>query len=821
MPKPVYATVQEVTEAREDYDAKFQEARETYATMQQMQECIIRMEDKHNILDAKVDENKEQAQKAAERLEADLRAFTTLSVEQAHNELTAHINGVDQQRKTDREEMEAALAAMDNDIRTDVQADLMVVKKNLEELLEAQRESLTNLIAERREEAANERARHRREIEELIEKRRQELLAEDAQTRADTAAEFAATRKFQLELDDNQKAKLKQSRAEVDERMDTVTETAADDRTFITDAIAFVRSEGDINLHELKEVQDRHLTHLDQEADNLWDSYREVQELPCRRVEWVIPNASKLLLPPDDYDEDGRAYNSWFSRRFRACGARNLRLEFRVYNLTRSSTDAGSPSSKEPIGGGGNGDCAIFLWCGRGITMHYRLFVGDKSANLDHEFSERCSHGTRRICYAKDQISAADDTLRVGVELLEAIMEIDNQSPVLRQGDTDESPADGESDDRQVIDDGDLGSLLFHRHVNNRLVPQMRTEVERMQSRMVRRIEWNVEQASLLPTLFAAREAICSPVFAAAGVEGMQLLLYPSGYAGATPGFCSMFLYAPAGVSVKCQLSVGNQTRDAINTYKEAGAYGRANFCMFEDCYDKTYDKVTCVFEITHISQALSATTTHTAEERATLEGGMKMLRVPGRQALTETKVLPSLWSAKALSDESIPPADYAGFKSLKAKRAGAGASNPYRPVTGESTMPKSSPPSRRSEATAAFRPESGPLGPLRPESSFRTSSVAFDLSPPATAEEEDMMNSKGFSVDGDPGSTYPLPALKQVSGSGDWGVQPRRSGLASGSKKMRMSSSAGSLAPAPPSSIPPLGTMATHHLPTYVPGLT
>merc|ERR1719265_2313650 len=85
---------------------------------------------------------------------------------------------------------------------------------------------------------------------------------------------------------------------------------------------------------------------------------------------------------------------------------------------------------------------------------------------------------------------------------------------------------------------GDAGEMVFHRHINHRVFMQMRQEVERMQSRMVKRIEWNIEQASKHTDYFATREPIASPIVSAAGVEGMQLVFYPSGYTGATEGYC-------------------------------------------------------------------------------------------------------------------------------------------------------------------------------------------------------------------------------------------------------------------------------------------
>eukprot|EP00913_Durusdinium_trenchii_P011441 g10744.t1 len=118
-----------------------------------------------------------------------------------------------------------------------------------------------------------------------------------------------------------------------------------------------------------------------------------------------------------------------------------------------------------------------------------------------------------------------------------------------------------------------------------------------MRSRMVRRVEWRVEQASLLRKCFPPGESICSASFNAAGIEGMQLIFYPSGYQGATDGFCSLYLYAPAGATLRCNLFIGDQKRDANHSFEVAGAFGRTNFCRFEAGLDQATDSIVVALE--------------------------------------------------------------------------------------------------------------------------------------------------------------------------------------------------------------------------------
>ena len=59
---------------------------------------------------------------------------------------------------------------------------------------------------------------------------------------------------------------------------------------------------------------------------------------------------------------------------------------------------------------------------------------------------------------------------------------------------------------------------------SSRLYDQVKQQIDIMQSRMVRKIEWRVESASLLRKCFPPNECLCSTTFSAAGIEGMQSL---------------------------------------------------------------------------------------------------------------------------------------------------------------------------------------------------------------------------------------------------------------------------------------------------------
>merc|ERR1719183_2313762 len=184
-------------------------------------------------------------------------------------------------------------------------------------------------------------------------------------------------------------------------------------------------------------------------------------------------------------------------------------------------------------------------------------------------------------------MNSTDDTLRVGVEIIEAVRVIEKaassmavtQPAALADCEVgSERHACGK--ERVALD----ASLLEHRYLNHGTLDLVKEQVSVMQSRMTRRVEWRVEQASLLPRCFPEGESMCSSAFEAAGLQGLQLVFYPSGHNGAKEGFCSFFLYCPGGSVLRCWLHAGSQKREARCAFDQPGCFGRTNFCRLENC---------------------------------------------------------------------------------------------------------------------------------------------------------------------------------------------------------------------------------------------
>jgi hypothetical protein len=54
-------------------------------------------------------------------------------------------------------------------------------------------------------------------------------------------------------------------------------------------------------------------------------------------------------------------------------------------------------------------------------------------------------------------------------------------------------------------------------------------QVEIVRSRLLKRVEWKIDNASKLPELFPVGEAMLSPFFAVAGIDKLRFQFFPSG----------------------------------------------------------------------------------------------------------------------------------------------------------------------------------------------------------------------------------------------------------------------------------------------------
>jgi len=136
------------------------------------------------------------------------------------------------------------------------------------------------------------------------------------------------------------------------------------------------------------------------------------------------------------------------------------------------------------------------------------------------------------------------------------------------------------------------------------MVDQLNQKVDLVRSRATRRVQWRLENGPLLRQSFTQGQAVRSTAFQAAGINGLQFVFYPQGYAGARAGFCSVFVHVPPGCArVRCWLWAGRWRREAKadEPGDKPDLVGRINFCRFENCLDPTDNAIDLALEIEEV----------------------------------------------------------------------------------------------------------------------------------------------------------------------------------------------------------------------------
>lgn len=670
MPKPAPATVDDISRLKDELTAAIGTAKGACASANEFATLKGKLSQVSDAVNSTAEQSKANSQSAL----SDAKEFAQTAVQSECMKLASEIAGLKSDLHNAVESLKSEVVAQQiAALREQFAAELEAAKKDLQEQSSRLKEELAEqfLGMEKKvsgdlQEARAETEAKGKEIEELWESLKQ--LGDDV------AAQKA--------LADKRKEEADMKEGDLNLKIGRLTEKVNDE--FARELVSMPQMEERVTAFE--DPVDNRLTTLESENARLTDAVAEVENVSTRRVDWIIQNASQKVRPPRT--SKAHLHASYFSPKFCCSGVSGLQLELQLFR-----------KGDLPVAGETEGDCAVFLWANKGLNLVYKLSVGGKTQQLEKVFNGRVPYGTQRFCFMKDQINRETDTLQVSVEILEIIKQVDmvvtNPEP-----EPAKDPAEGEEAEETPAEKLPLDcTVRYRKNVNNRILDQVRYQVDLMRSRMVRKVEWRVEQASLLRKCFPEGEPICSTPFSAAGIEGMQLIFYPSGYSGATAGYCSLYFFAPAGATLRCVLIAGGQRREAHHSFQDSGAFGRTNFCRLEGVIDEEDDTVLLGIEIEEAHQDMQASIAHPVVQPgdrrtvAQIEGSVpgavnsavKLQRQPGKsiKGLDDSKILPSLWVAKPMTERgaaSEKPQSFEDLASHTASALGRGDATSRRP---------------------------------------------------------------------------------------------------------------------------------------------
>mmetsp|Transcript_63618 Transcript_63618/g.179033 ORF Transcript_63618/g.179033 Transcript_63618/m.179033 type:complete len:355 (-) Transcript_63618:51-1115(-) len=205
-----------------------------------------------------------------------------------------------------------------------------------------------------------------------------------------------------------------------------------------------------------------------------------------------------------------------------------------------------------------DGFCALFLWCRAGVKLKYQLRVGSHwGAPDEDEYKSKMGHGHSTFCYLDAQRDVLNDTLIIGIDILNI----------------------------SAVADPVLGLQLQNRGPEAMAIQQ----VALLQNVHIQQVEWKIKNILQRAKDVPRGSAICSPIFSVAGVPDLLLEFYPNGIhmpADKTPrdGFCGFYVRAPSGSSIVVTLVVGKTTKGPIRADFDGNASkGLPEFCKLAD----------------------------------------------------------------------------------------------------------------------------------------------------------------------------------------------------------------------------------------------
>jgi len=405
-------------------------------------------------------------------------------------------------------------------------------------------------------------------------------------------ARFAETQVAVADLERRQAAALHSTATVLAERVNETQLRATED----LDAQVTARVNGlALNLEEKLEGTNQKLGSLGAQCN---EQLALVQASTAQHVDWHAD------LHTEQFESDGPL--EVISPVFAVAGLRGLQLRLRL----RSLTEGGSP------GGARRWACGVWLQ-GKDGRATFRLHVGGRSQMFQGaDFKVAREWGAQRVAVIQGQL---EQPIPVKLELLEV------NTPVT------------------FADASASTSKLSLRTSFIEPTEAAMRESSALRSSLVRKVEWRIARVSerlaiartSLESVGNEEGPICSPPFAAAGAEGLQLQLYPLGYRSRNDDMCGLFLVCPKGMYVKCRISVGDAFRTFEHEFEAREPYGRGSLCRLSDKADRD-DSVVCAVEFLEVrlaqsSQVRSGPFGSTADELKIIfnpaHGGMEPVR--------------------------------------------------------------------------------------------------------------------------------------------------------------------------------------------------
>eukprot|EP00746_Dinoflagellata_sp_MGD_P076359 gnl/MRDRNA2_/MRDRNA2_30757_c0_seq1.p1 gnl/MRDRNA2_/MRDRNA2_30757_c0~~gnl/MRDRNA2_/MRDRNA2_30757_c0_seq1.p1 ORF type:complete len:669 (-),score=151.36 gnl/MRDRNA2_/MRDRNA2_30757_c0_seq1:85-2091(-) len=315
------------------------------------------------------------------------------------------------------------------------------------------------------------------------------------------------------------------------------------------------------------------------------NTVKGAQNTHTRAVTWKITNFRTKLQQM--LGSDGQ---SIWSPDFSLCATPMMALQLQVSapaDVTPTPVPLKAPHLQNkvlPL----PGMCSLYLWGEPGMKVIFRIALGESghgSKRYEHSFEAKIEEeGSKRVPFFMPNLSTLDrvwdeklNQLTVVFELLELKYIVHRQEVVAPP----EASLPTASPQDQPANLGSTEMLILSRQVaaDALMTDRVNREIQVVKNRSVRRVEWLLDGCIGLLQFSQVGESVDSAVFSAAGLEKIQLHFYPRGLNSDSQGNCSCFISCGRHTYLRCQLSVGKQSRAIEHHFERNGeVYGKSRF---------------------------------------------------------------------------------------------------------------------------------------------------------------------------------------------------------------------------------------------------
>lgn len=346
MPKPVYATADELADAVKKLEGQVKATEQKLGGALKQSETNLKTE-LTKVSDT-VANNARAMQDGFQKTLGDAGKYTDHRMNQFRNDMMGLLNGTEDKLSKAETSLGQRMTQVDTDVRQALADELAALCERIDKEFTSARTDMTNFTEAKAQEGKSNLDNQRKDLDDAMAAAAQEVDQKlgDMKALVDKTLQDDNDAKQRDQQDRDERTNRSESEIwlkiqRLDELLQELKETS-------TEATEGLRHSSNKNLTDFKDEATGRLDGLDEENTRIRSAILEVENLATRRVDWVIKDASKRLRP--NSASKASLHTSWFSPKFDMAGAHGLQLELQLFRALRRCPRQSCPRWQQRLG---------------------------------------------------------------------------------------------------------------------------------------------------------------------------------------------------------------------------------------------------------------------------------------------------------------------------------------------------------------------------------------------------------------------------------------------------------------------------------------